>query len=174
MLARQDHAARATPLQWQGSRNFLAPLPLKQQAGVINELVNAYRYIDDISNWGAEDYWQTPEEFYRRGGGDCEDFAIAKYEWLRALGVPEDNLRLMVVQDTVRGIPHSVLLVNTGTETLVLDNQEKTIRAAQTITRYEPIYSINRQAWYLPESARRGIVTAAGKWGEFHGAAAGT
>ena len=177
MLARQN-GSQVVPAQWKDSSALLRSLPLKRQAAIINELVNAHRYIDDQSNWGRDDYWQTPGEFYRSGGGDCEDFAITKYEWLRTLGVPEKNLRLSVVYDAVRDLPHTILILKTGHENLVLDNQEKTIQRAENLTRYEPLYSINRQAWYLNEPKSSVIQTALKsknrKEGKLRGAAAGT
>ena len=43
---------------------------------------------DDAEVWGQVDYWASPLETLQSGMGDCEDFAIAKYFTLLALGVP--------------------------------------------------------------------------------------
>ena len=51
-------------------------------------------------------------DFFTRGG-DCEDFAIAKYTALRALGVPEERLRVAIVHDDEKNLPHAILVVYT-------------------------------------------------------------
>lgn len=135
----------------------LKNLPLHQMATRVNNMMNAKRYISDSSNYGQNDYWATPVEFFKRGG-DCEDFAIAKYTALRALGVPENRLRIVVLQDMQKNIPHAVLTVYTDRGPLILDNQIKTAKSADSIKHYKPIFSINQDAWWL-HTAPRGNVT---------------
>lgn len=43
-------------------------------------------YESDQSNFGKEEYWQTPEEFIANGKGDCEDFALFAAELLKNTG----------------------------------------------------------------------------------------
>lgn len=114
----------------------------------VNSYVNRVTYIEDQTNWGNSDYWATPAEFMARGG-DCEDFAIAKFAMLKRLGVSEHNMRLAIVQDLEKNIPHAVLIVYTESGPVMLDNQIKTVqRVGASFNRYEPIYSINRNAWW--------------------------
>lgn len=78
-----------------------------------NMLINAATYVGE-----GGDTWATPVELMRRGG-DCEDFAIAKYFLLIELGVAMSDLRLVAQ----RGPDHMVLLVHArGDQWLVLDN----------------------------------------------------
>lgn len=74
---------------------------------------NRLKRVTDARLWGQDDYWATPSELLRAGGGDCEDIAAAKYFTLRELGVPADRLRLVYarVYDAVRRRiePHVVL-----------------------------------------------------------------
>lgn len=56
---------------------------------------NRLERISDLRLWGQQDYWATPSELLRAGGGDCEDLAAAKYFALRELGVPAERLRLV-------------------------------------------------------------------------------
>lgn len=131
-------------------------MPLRQMAESVNALVNRTEYIEDTNNYGQSDYWATPIEFFTRGG-DCEDFAIAKYVSLRALGVPENRMRIAIVQDMKKNIPHAVLIVYTDDGAMVLDNQNKRALDTSSITHYKPIFSINRTAWWLhtkPDSTR--------------------
>ncbi len=125
----------------------LVGLSLDQKINKVNRIMNAKRYITDNKNWGTSDYWATPLEFMQRGG-DCEDYAIAKYTALRMLGVNEDQMRIAIVQDTVKNIPHSVLVVYTDNGPKILDNQNKAVVSGTDYHRYRPIYSINRYAWW--------------------------
>lgn len=137
-------------------------LPLKDMASRVNDVMNAKRYIVDSKNWGTSDYWATPIEFMQRGG-DCEDFAIAKYAALRALGVPEERLRIAIVHDTQKNIPHALLIVYTDQGAYYLDNQTTKIVNANVPGRYRPIFSINRTAWWLhsaPDDSRTIVASA--------------
>ena len=126
----------------------------------VNAMMNRKKYILDQKNWGKSDYWATPIEFMVRGG-DCEDFAIAKYVALRALGVPESRLRVAIVQDMKKNIPHAILVVYAETGPVILDNQSKVILSASSIAHYKPIYSINRNAWWLHTAPEATIVASA-------------
>jgi predicted transglutaminase-like cysteine proteinase len=133
---------------WQNDLRAFKGGSIKSMATKVNNYVNKTRYITDSKNWGKSDYWATPAEFIQRGG-DCEDFAIAKYTALRALGVPEERLRIAIVQDTYKNIPHAVLIVYTEDGAVILDNQIKTLVKTTSGNRYRPIFSINRTAWWL-------------------------
>ena len=137
-----------TVSSWHNELRGLSGMPLEVMAERVNRMVNEVNYIEDSANWGKSDHWATPVEFFGRGG-DCEDFAIAKYTALRALGVPEERLRIAIVHDKKKDIPHAVLVVYTPSGALLLDNQNETVINAATYNRYRPIFSINRQAWWL-------------------------
>ena len=155
---KQDASARVVR-EWQQNLNDMRGLGLKAMADRVNDLVNEKRYIVDSKNWGKSDYWATPVEFLERGG-DCEDFAIMKYTALRSLGVPEDRLRVAIVQDTKKNIPHAVLVVYTEQGAYILDNQIKRLISAERGSRYRPIYSINRTAWWLHTAPSRTIIAS--------------
>lgn len=120
----------------------------------VNAMMNRQKYIGDNKNWGKSDYWATPIEFMTRGG-DCEDFAIAKYVALRALGVPENHMRIAIVQDQKKNMPHAILVVYSEKGAVILDNQIKDMRRANSIAHYKPIFSINREAWWLHTTQER-------------------
>lgn len=144
---------------WTSKLKKFEGMPLKTMADKVNDFVNESRYIVDSKNWGKSDYWATPVEFIKRGG-DCEDFAIAKYTALRALGVPENRLRIAIVHDNVKNIPHAILVVYTEQGAYLLDNQEKNLQSAETFKRYRPIFSINRQAWWLHTAPKTTLVAS--------------
>ena len=112
------------------------------QISEINSFVNGVRYRDDTRIWDKKDYWATPAEFFDRGG-DCEDYVIAKYLALKALGIPVDDMRLLVLQDTRRGIPHAVLMVKQHDRELVLDNQDNGVSTLRQKSHYKVRYSLN-------------------------------
>ena len=127
--------------------NQFRGMSLSSKVVAVNEHVNQFKYIEDKKNFGKSDYWATPTEFFARGG-DCEDFAIAKYAILKKLGVPESKMRLAIVQDKIKKIPHAVLIVYTNTGPMLLDNQLKTTKQVSSVSRYKPIYSINATGWW--------------------------
>lgn len=133
---------------WQREISAYQGLPLEKMVARVNDYINKQKYILDNRNWDLSDYWSHPIEFFERGG-DCEDFAIAKYVSLRALGVPEDRLRIAIVHDLQKDIPHAVLVVYTDTGALILDNQNPRAENERYVTRYRPIFTINRNAWWL-------------------------
>lgn len=114
----------------------------------VNRYLNAHPYIQDIANWGVPDYWETPKQFLDRHG-DCEDYAIAKYYSMRALGMGGDALRIVVLQDVNLNIPHAVLVAYIDGQPYVLDNQIPQVVQAQVIQHYRPFYSINERNWWL-------------------------
>lgn len=132
---------------WQNQISKLRGLPLEAMVEKVNTMMNAKPYVEDKNNYGTSDYWASPAEFLARGG-DCEDYALAKYASLKALGVPESRMRLAIVEDTWKSIPHAVLIVYTDNGGMVLDNQNKQTLSAADTSRYAPIYSINSQGWW--------------------------
>lgn len=110
----------------------------------VNAAVNgALRYRSDAEVWGTADYWAEPSESATRGAGDCEDFAIAKFGMLAALGVPGPDMRIAVVKDLRRGIGHAVLAVRVGDVSWVLDNQSPDVKPDRAIGTYMPLYSVS-------------------------------
>lgn len=121
---------------------------VRQQMRAVNDFFNAVKYIEDTDNWGLDDYWATPYEFMARGG-DCEDYAIAKYISLKRLGVPEKHMRIVIVQDyNLNGTVHAILEVKVDGKPYILDNQATRVIAESKIYHYQPVYAINEKAWW--------------------------
>jgi predicted transglutaminase-like cysteine proteinase len=119
----------------------------EEKIEAVNHYMNQIHFISDIKNYGVQDYWATPMEFLARGG-DCEDYAIAKYVSLRALGFTKAELRLVIVNDKVMHAPHAMLAVYMNGQAKILDNQNPNIENSAEITRYQPVYSISQIAWW--------------------------
>lgn len=139
---------------------FLRGLPMNKMVEGVNQIVNRVPYINDINIYGQSDYWATPMEFLKNGG-DCEDFAITKYVALRALGIPEERMRVLVLQDLQKNIPHAVLVVYTDNGAMVLDNQIKNVTNVDRISHYKPIFSINRDGWWLHTKPKGNVTVVA-------------
>lgn len=155
-----SNSASAEITQFQRDLQELKGLPLDKMVTRVNDIMNAKRYVSDQTNYGQTDYWATPVEFFKKGG-DCEDYAIAKYTALKALGVPENRLRIAIVQDLQKNIPHAVLIVYTDSGAKVLDNQIKTAINADRVKHYKPIFSINQNAWWLHTAPKAGVTQVA-------------
>ena len=129
---------------WQDLIERLRGAEATRQLTEVNRAVNRVRYRDDQDNWGRPDYWAAPGEFLGRGG-DCEDFAIAKYLALRALGYGPDDLRLLILFDARRARAHAVLGVVLDGRVLVLDNLRGEILPLGDLPHYRVGYSLNER-----------------------------
>lgn len=135
-------------LEWKTLLRSLSERSLGEQMNIINTWANSHPYIVDQINWGVEDYWETPYEFMEMSG-NCKDYAIAKYYSLKALGVPVEDMRVIVLEDlNLGGVIHAVLGVYVDKELLILDNQNSRVIPAVKIYHYRPIYGINEEAWW--------------------------
>jgi predicted transglutaminase-like cysteine proteinase len=159
---------RATPLadicvQRRSRAEFMQGLrglaPLEKLAAV-NGYVNRVNWVEDQPNYGVPDYWATPDEFFTRGG-DCEDFAFAKYDVLKRNGFAADQMRILILNDRKLRQPHAVLLVLFDNRLWVLDNTLRAIAPAEAMQHYEPIYSINESGWWLHRGEPRDVNSAA-------------
>ena len=124
----------------------------------VNQFFNQMEFVEDIDHWGNKDYWATPIEFLGTQGGDCEDFTIAKYFTLKAMGIEEEKLNLTYVKALTYNIHHMVLTYfsTPGSEPLVLDNIVADIKPASQRRDLLPIYSFNGTGLWLAKQRGRG------------------
>jgi len=133
----------------------------------VNDFANVQPYAPDAEHWRAEDYWATPAEFYGSHGGDCEDYAIAKFFALKELGVPTERMRIVYVMANRGGKPqpHMVLAYYPAPAAvpLILDNDIRSVVAPATQRPdLVPIYSFNDDDTAL--QYRRENPTQARRW----------
>jgi len=153
MLARWQGAApcdsdKCTTDGWQDLLGDLQGKDRMTQIKEVNRYFNDERYIIDRKNWGVEDYWATPYQFLKMDG-DCEDYAIAKFMALKALGIPVEDMRVLALRDMNLNVGHAVLIVYEGDTPLLLDNQIKSVVPANTVKHYQPIFSLSETGWWL-------------------------
>jgi predicted transglutaminase-like cysteine proteinase len=124
----------------------------------VNQFFNRMEFVDDIRHWGEKDYWATPIEFLASQGGDCEDFSIAKYFTLKAMGVDEEKLNLAYCKALQYNMHHMVMTYYSkpGAEPLVLDNLVNSIKPASERTDLMPIFSFNGTGLWLAKQRGRG------------------
>lgn len=108
-------------------QSVLAALEARDELDFVRQthvLFSLFNYLDDEATHGTSDYWTTLEEFLRQGGGDCEDFALAKFQVLVQGGVASNRLRLAYTVDPKTLVKHMVLLYVPGQldQALVLDS----------------------------------------------------
>jgi len=134
-------------LQWHTFLDTIKGKSRLQQVNAVNSYINKHQYINDIINWQVNDYWATPKEFIIKDG-DCEDFAITKFKSLLYLGVPNNDMRIVVLQDLNLQVAHAVLAVYVEGKPYILDNQTEQVVLSTKIKHYMPIYSINETHWW--------------------------
>ncbi len=120
----------------------------------------------DQDTWNIDEHWDTPREFISRRGGDCEDYAIAKYFALRFLGVPARDLRLVIIRQEIpkgqyRPGLHAILAARANSTWFILDNNARPrdgiFPQSQYKGRFLPLYSFNEDgAWvHFPDPVRK-------------------
>ena len=136
------------PREWRRIVDLLTPLELRAKLDAVNKLVNRYPYTPSAANWLEPNHWETPFEFLAKSG-QCQDYAIAKFMLLRAAGVPNELLRIVVLRDRRLALDHAVTVVYVDGEALMLDNQIPDVVPVARIHHYQPYYSINETGWWL-------------------------
>ncbi|GAB4360856.1 MAG: hypothetical protein Kow0073_20240 [Immundisolibacter sp.] len=155
----QRHGTRAADRlrAWRTLIDDYRGRPLASRLAATNDFFNRLEFVDDSIHWGRADYWATPVEFLISGGGDCEDFAIAKYFTLLELGVPESRLRLTYVKAVRLNQAHMVLAyyATAAADPLVLDNLAVDVLPGSARSDLIPVYSFNGYGLWLAKARGR-------------------
>jgi len=151
-------AARKRVISWDDLMKTDPKTPEQEKLNLVNQFFNQMQFIDDILHWKKADYWASPVEFLGTNGGDCEDFALAKYFTLKELGVPVTRMRLTYVKAIKLNQAHMVLTYfeTPASEPLVLDNLVGDIRPASRRKDLIPVYSFNGDGLWLSKARGRG------------------
>lgn len=144
-----------------------------EQLKRINDFFNANIYfVSDKKNWGNSDYWATPLESLGKQQGDCEDYSIAKYTFLRSLGIPDERLKMTYVKAQIGG-PHSKVYQahmvlsyyeTPSAEPLILDNLVSSILSSSRRSDLRPVFSFNSAGLWIGKSTKRGSLTSLSRW----------
>ncbi|MET4696482.1 putative transglutaminase-like cysteine proteinase [Endozoicomonas sp. NE40] len=152
MAVRRMHA-------WQDLLDKGRGLPEREKLEKVNIFFNRLEFVTDLQHWGKDDFWATPVEFLASGGGDCEDFSIAKYFTLRELGVADERLRITYVKALRINQAHMVLTYypESGKEPLILDNLEGEILPASKRKDLKPVYNFNGDGLWVARQRGKGV-----------------
>lgn len=141
-------AGAMTRLQaWTELMDALPQTSVEEKLLRVNQFFNSLTFVSDEEHWHQVDYWATPVEFIASNGGDCEDFAIAKFFTLKAVGVEGEQMRLAYVKALELNQAHMVLVYYPAPdkEPLVLDNLVNDIVPASQRKDLQPVYSFNAE-----------------------------
>ena len=116
---------------------------------LVNSTINRVRYIPDSKC----DEWKIPSKFFK-SGGDCEDYAIAKYFELRKRGVDSSDLKIAYCK--VNNQAHMVLIY----KDLVLDNLTNQIIKLEDKA-IKIVYSFNEESVFINGTTEKNNLT---KW----------
>ncbi|PID77231.1 MAG: sulfate adenylyltransferase [Deltaproteobacteria bacterium] len=156
---KQKHGdqAEARLVAWQNLIQENGHLSAAEKLKKVNDFFNQVRFISDAVHWQQSDYWATPIEFLATNGGDCEDFSIAKYFTLKALGIEEEKLNLTYVKALSLNQAHMVVTYfeHPGSIPLVLDNLVPQVLSAEKRKDLLPIYSFNGTGIWLAKARGR-------------------
>lgn len=107
-----------------------------KKLAAVNTWVNFIKYKSDMKLYGVSDYWATLYEFVGKDGGDCEDYTIAKYYILKALGVDPKKMKFTYViyqERSGKRVSHMVLSYlkvpnpKSTEDVLILDNNNRLV-----------------------------------------------
>lgn len=128
-----------------------ADLDPDDQLRLVNRYINNRRYRRDRSKLSLSvaeggqarlrNQWSTLLEFLKRGG-DCEDYATAKYFLLREMGYRAEDMRVVVSFDRSVRAHHAVLAIRQPDgSSWLLESDNKILKSRQWGYRF--VYAIN-------------------------------
>lgn len=150
MSSLQTEKSKAIFKDYERFMNKTAPKPLHVKLQAVNLYLNGIVGMYDAQSYQQEDYWASRGEFLSKGGGDCEDYAIAKYFTLKDLGVSPQKMALCIVLEKYTKSFHFVLLsyVDRQKEPLVLDNLSFKLLPLSMRTDLEAKLCMNEEGYF--------------------------
>lgn len=116
----------------------------------VNLTVNSLiQYTSDEKLYGEADHWANFQEISGKLAGDCEDYALLKYWALRKIGVPADDMHILIFYDQIARIHHAVLIVNKNGEEVILDNRTHRMFKLNLMTDIMPNMAINENEFFI-------------------------
>ncbi len=121
-------SATTAPLGATAAVSLTAALaPLSSPHAVAHFLSKNFTFGEDTRLFGEPDHWQTPEEFWVRGVGDCEDYALLARLALEQLGYEAHVVSFYGADD----LGHTVTIFRDGGDYRILNEDRlEPIRAA--------------------------------------------
>ncbi|HJZ22458.1 MAG TPA: transglutaminase-like cysteine peptidase [Bradyrhizobium sp.] len=118
----------------------------RARIGEINRAINlAIRPMSDFAQYGRIDVWTSPLVTFAHGAGDCEDYAIAKYTALQLAGIAAEDLRIVIMRNTLNGEDHAVAAARLDGHWLTLDNNRMAMIEDADLRNYRPTFVIDQR-----------------------------
>jgi predicted transglutaminase-like cysteine proteinase len=118
----------------------------RARIGEINRAINlAIRPMSDLAQYGQVDVWTSPLVTFAHGAGDCEDYAIAKYAALRLAGIAAEDLRIVIMRNTMSGEDHAVAAARLDGHWLTLDNNRMALIEDADLRHVRPTFVIDQR-----------------------------
>lgn len=129
-----------------------ANLSPTEVANRVNNYFNEnFKFLSDgyATSGRAKQTYSSLDDMIRKGGGDCEDFAIAKMATMARLGIDRSKLKLVLgeyITERGKRLPHAVLyfLPDKFVNPIVLDNLIKGVVTPSKLfeSRFKPKYEL--------------------------------
>lgn len=124
-----------------------------KQARGVEQLRAVVRLFSEVPyEEECTDVWKPPQDFLAQGG-DCEDYAIAYYFWLKEVaGMDPDDMRLVVGKIKSTGVYHAVLFVKVGGRVWMMDSRTGSVSLARTEKDFLPYFEVSPKevVLYIP------------------------
>jgi predicted transglutaminase-like cysteine proteinase len=118
----------------------------RAKVGLINRAVDlAIKPASDEAQWGVSDRWSAPFETLRSNRGDCEDYALVKYLALRAAGISQDDVKIVILKNVFPDEDHAALAARVDGEWLILDNRTLALVRDTDLVRTIPRFVLDQQ-----------------------------
>jgi len=141
----REHCASSAALQFLAIVDVARERDGRARLGEINRAINlAIHPMSDLAQYGEIDVWSSPLVTFYRGAGDCEDYAIAKFVALQLAGIAPDDLRIVVMRNTLSGESHAVAAVRLDGHWWMLDNQRMAMVEDAYVRNFQPLFVIGQ------------------------------
>lgn len=154
-LAQKKYGALAVKRleAWQALIDNNQTKPERLKLSLVNDFFNLAEFIENKNQINKGGHWSTPSELLMTDAGGYEDFVVAKYFTLKALGVEEGKIYLTYVTSTRLKKSHMVLTYFRTPKAvpLVLDSLTDRILPASDRKDLIPIYSFNGNGLVLSQ-----------------------
>jgi len=118
----------------------------RAKVGLINRAVDlAINPASDEAQWGVSDRWSAPFETLGSNRGDCEDYALVKYLALRAAGISQDDVKIVILRNAFPDEDHAAVAARVDGEWLILDNRTLTLVRDSDLVRTIPRFVLDQQ-----------------------------
>lgn len=110
----------------------------------VNEYVNhSIKYKSDQVNYGKKDYYASPIETIQKKAGDCEDYAMLKYNVLvQEFGMDPNKFSFMYGYAGPKKEPHMVLSYKENGKDYILDNMDDRIFRLDKKPKFEKVFEV--------------------------------